>query len=322
VAAGAYRLGAEVPSLGWWQDGPALGRFLYYVHPFQEPTGYSGLYRSIISAYGEGFGFTAGVLLVLPACLGAFTFLYPIALFLERKGIRLRGADVFPLTLFASYIVLMVFAPSPNEDSTELTQRPFVLLYAIVAVWTAALFVRWLSAQGKHGPTLVWRTVAVAATLALPVLWVNAAQMARTRPAWANRLAPLHVERGLLDVAAFLRAHSGPGDTMARLGATAKYAAASDASTVLVSLTAIPLFVGHPLFYSFEGGPRRALADRRYAALKSIARAPDAEVALGRLRGLGVRWYVVSEPGAPLWDAARTKAAFKSGDMALYDIAQ
>lgn len=320
--AAIYHLGAEIPSRGWWQDGPALTRFLYYVHPFQEPTGYSGLYQGIVSTYGEGIGLAAGVLLVFPACLGAFTLFFPSAVFLERKRILVHGMDIFPLALLASYVLLMIFAPSPNEDSTELTQRPFVLLYAIVVVFTAALFVRWLSAQGRHKPTRVWRTLAVAATLALPIVWVNAAEMARTRPAWANRLAPLHVERGLIDAAAFMRTRSKPGDTLAMQGATAKYATGRDASTVLVSLSGIPLFVGHPLFYSFEGGPRRELADRRSAALHRIAATPDAKTALDDLRQLGVRWYVVTEPGAPLWDKAHARAVFTSGGVALYDAAR
>jgi hypothetical protein len=320
AAASLYRLGAETPSLGWWQDGPVLERFLYYVHPFQEPTAYSGLYRSIETTYGKGIGFTVGVLLVFPACLGAFALLYPIAIFLQRKRIQLRGVDTFPLALLASYIAVMVFAPAPNEDSTELTQRPFVLLYAVVVIWTAALLVRSLSARGEHGPTRIWQTLTLVAGFALPMIWIGAAEMARTKPAWANRLAPRYVERGLIEVAAFVRARSRPGDTMATLGATAKYAASSDASTVLVSLTGTPLLVGHPLFYSFEGGPRWELASGRYAALKKIASEHDAGVALSRLRALGLRWYVVTDPGAPLWDPARTKAVYVSGDVALYEI--
>jgi hypothetical protein len=319
AAAATYRLGAEIPSHGWWQDGPALERFLYYVHRFQAPPAYYDLYRAIASA-GKGIEFTAGVLLVFPACLGAFAFLYPIAIFLERERIQLRGADAFPLLLFASYVALMVFAPAPNEDSTELTQRPFVLLYAVVVTWTAALSVRWLSAQGEHRPMRIWQTLLIGSAFALPVIWLGAAEMARTKPAWANRISPLHVKRGLLEIAAVVRARSRPGDTMATLSPTAKWAAASDSSTVLASLTATPLLVAHPLFYSFEGGPRWELATRRNAALKKIARERDAEVALGLLRALGLRWYVVTEPGAPLWDPARTKAVHVSGDVALYEI--
>jgi hypothetical protein len=319
AAVAVYRLGAETPSLGWWQDGPALERFLYYVHPFQEPTAYSGVYRNILSTYGKGIGFTVGVLLVFPACLGAFVLLYPIAIFLQRERIQLRGADAFPLALFASYVALMVVAPAPNEDSTELTQRPFVLLYAAVAIWTAALLVRSLSAKGEHGPRRIWQTLMIAAALALPLLWVDAAEMARTKPAWANRLSPVHVERGLIEAAAFVRARSRPGDTMATLGATAKYAAASDASTVLTSLTGTPLFVAHPLFYSSEGGPRLALATRRYSALKKVALEADAGVALGRLQELGLRWYVVTDPGAPLWDPGHRKAAHTSGNVSVYE---
>jgi hypothetical protein len=77
-----------------------------------------------------------------------------------------------------------------------------------------------------------------------------------------------------------------------------------------------------PLFYSFEGGPRWALAIRRYAALKGIARERDAEVALGRLRGLGLRWYVVTDPGAPLWDPARCEGSARLRGVALYEIAR
>jgi hypothetical protein len=77
--------------------------------------------------------------------------LYPLALFLVRARLQLAGFDAFPLVLFAVYAAIMVLAPIPaHHDSTDLTQRPFVLLYAVVAVWTAASLIRW--ALGTRHP--------------------------------------------------------------------------------------------------------------------------------------------------------------------------
>ncbi len=311
----------ELPLGESWafDQGQALERFLHQVHDRQEPTGYEGAYRRAREAYGDAIGLAAGVLLVYPAALGAFLVLLPAAMWLVRKRLRLRGIDAFPLALIAFYGLIMVLAPVPShQDSTDLTHRPFVLLYAAIAVWTAAAFMDWLSRQGEHGPGRLWQTAALACALALPVLWVLAAELARPKFGWGWELARHAIAPDLRAGAAFLRTRSRAGDTFAASGLAPGYAPI-DAPTALVALTATPAFLARPWYQVFLGGPRAALAIRRYNALKAAEHASTPSAAMSELRKLGVRWYVVTKPGEPSWDPARSRAAFNRGTVAIYD---
>ncbi len=40
--------------------------------------------------------------------------------------------------------------------------------------------------------------------------------------------------------------------------------------------------------------------------------------ALGRLRKLGIQWYVVADRSGPRWDPERRHAVFVDGSMAVY----
>ena len=58
-----------------------------------------------------------------------------LALFAQQCERRLQATDWIVPAVAAWYVLLMVTAPIPGHgDSTEWTQRPFVLLYAVVAV--------------------------------------------------------------------------------------------------------------------------------------------------------------------------------------------
>src|SRR2546429_3376313 len=72
--------------------------------------------------------------------------------FQAEDGIRdvaVTGVQTCALPIFAllgSYLLLILTAPvPPHGDATEFTQRPFVLVYGVFAVWTAAGFAGWLS---------------------------------------------------------------------------------------------------------------------------------------------------------------------------------
>ena len=328
ILAGAFAVGAvlalrfahlppEMSSI--YDEGRALERFLYQVHRGNEPTGYQGLYQRILTQFGESVGFTAGVLLVYPACLGVFIILYPLALSLLRGRLQLGSVDGFPLALLVAYAALMLLAPIPaHHDPTEFTHRPFVLLYALVAVWTAASLVRWLSGQGGHGVRL-WQTLVVGTTLALPLIWTNAAPMARPKFNWGRPLAAHAVPRDLLAAADILRVRARPGDTFATSGLSSGRVPVVDAPTELVALTGVPTYLARLWIHEALGGATRIAAMRRYFALGEVAQAQDRESAMQKLRDLRVRWYVVTNPGEPAWDTQRSRATWARGAVAIYD---
>ncbi|HXM81083.1 MAG TPA: hypothetical protein VN929_04055 [Burkholderiales bacterium] len=296
---------------------PALELFLQGVHNLQEPTAYTGWYQHLLDSYGSAIAVPAGILLVFPACLGAFAILYPVSVLIARRSRGLQAIDFVPLSLIACYVLLMIAAPIPQHgDPTELTQRPFVLLYAVVAVWTAAAFVNWLAVQGDHGARRLWRTLLASTGVALLLVWPQTGVLSLHKFLWGWPYYTHKVEAGLPQAAVFMRRNSGPGDLFAVQGLKLGWVA-NDAATELASLTGIPAYLARPTIHLL-GGRREQVALERYAALVRVAREESASAALARLRELGIRWYVVVGSEGPVWDAERRDAAFVDGRVAVY----
>lgn len=305
--------------ISWvFDEGRALERFLYFVHRRQEPTAYQGLYLRIATEYGETAATAAGVLLVYVACLGLFVLLYPLALALLRRRLQLAGVDGFPLALLVTYAFVLLVAPIPaHHDASDFTQRPFVLLYAVVAAWTAASLVRWLSEQGRHGKRL-WQTLLVGTAVALPFVWTNAAEMARPKFYWSRPFAAHTVAPDLLAAADFLRSRARPGDTFAAWPLPTRDVGV-DAPTELVALTAVPAYLARFWIHEALGGASRIAAVDRYRALGEVAHAKDPQSAMQKMRDLRVRWYVVTNRGEPAWDPQRSHPIWARGAVAIYD---
>lgn len=288
---------------------PALAGFLRVIHEHHFPTTYQDWYVTFIANYGPGPGAVLGVLLILPACLGVFLLLYPLCVLLLRRSRRLEAIDVVPAVLVCAYTLLMVTAPIPaNGDPTEFTQRPFVLLYAVIGTWTAAGFVSWIAAQGGLGARRVW----------LPLLALGAISVALivryTDPDWrwidTHQLAP-----GFPQAARFLRSAGSRGDIFA-VQALDRGPVLIDMAVELVALTGMPAYLARP--YLDRGAHAKEIALQRYAALAGVAEEQSVAAALARLRELGVQWYVVVDSAGPRWDPQRQQAVFAQGDFAVY----
>ena len=239
-----------------------------------------------------------GVLLVFLAFLGVFTLLYPVALWLRHRSVF----DALPLVLIAGYVALMALAPIPaNGDPTELTQRPFVLVYAVVALWTTAVLVervrlRWMLAASAAG---------------LIVLWPHS-ELPRLSWGWnyyARALTP-----GVLPAAAFLRKEGRPGDSFAVAGLPHGWSPVerpgwipTDAAAEITALSGMPAYIARPYLQIGPGGERQLVAEQRLAALDAVKRETKPDAALAHLAALGIRWYVVF--GEPTRDAERAFVA-------------
>ena len=306
-------------SSSWaFDEGQALDRFLYQVHTRQSPTAYPGLYTRVRIQYGDGIGFALGIMLVYAAALGVLLLLFPAALALERRSLQLKGIDAFPLALLALYAMLMMFAPTPSQhDATELIHRPFVLLYAVTAIWTVALAARWLSRQGAHGARRTWQTIVIAAAVALPWIWSSATEMGRPKFNWGRQFNAYPAGIDLVAAAAFVRAHARPGDVLATTRQPSIQTPV-DPATVLTALTSTPAYLARTWYHVSLGGNRSALAIDRYNMLGTIERTPDRQVALARLGEMKVRWYVATALGTPAWDPQHAHASYAHGSVAVY----
>lgn len=292
----------------------ALPEFLelshHHAHHLNQPP-YQAWYAGLLAAYGPVVAVTVGLLLVFPAALGVFIVLYPLSVLLMHRARGLEPIDALPAALLVCYFLLMISAPIPaNGDSTELTQRPFVLVYAVVAIWTAAGFASWATAHGGlRVPRVRLALAAVAAFWVAGTLLWTVADARWTAIDKVHKVAP-----GLIQAAGFLRSHSRPGDVFAVPGL---YAGRSytDPAIQLVSLTAIPAYLSRP---SIHAGRRKEIVQQRFQALAEIADQQDMSRAMGRLREIGVRWYVVAGEAGPRWDPKRRRAAFVEGQVAVY----
>lgn len=295
-------------------DAPhALGIFLEYTHTRQQPTAYRGLYAGLMYLYGAPVAVPVGVLLVIASTLGIFGIFYPLSVLLVRRTRRLELIELVPLALLVSYVLLILTAPiPPHGDSTEFTQRPFVLVYAVFAVWTAAGFSGWLAMHGGLRRRRVWLPLLIAAALA--VTWVLHSTVGDWR--WAQTYT---VAEGLPQAATYVRSRSQPGDLLAAQGLSPALEN-TDLAVQMVGMTGVPAYLARPFIYISGGGPRAQTAHQRYVALRALERQTSAEAALARLRALGIRWYVVAQRDrrGPLWDPERRRAVFVDRMVAVY----
>jgi hypothetical protein len=286
-------------------DGPrALRPFLATVHD-QPGIAYAGWYDLLLQRYGARVALPVGVLLVFPAFLGIFTLLYPIALWLRHRS----AFDATPLVLIGGYAALMALAPIPsNGDATELTQRPFVLVYAVVAIWTMAVLVERVS----------YRWVLGASGAAFVALWPHSGLWAELpKLSWGWNYYARAIAPGLAQAAAFLRKEGKPGDEFAVQRLEPGWVP-TDAAVELTALSGMPAYIARPYIHIAQGGERQWVAQERYAALEALARETQASAALARLRGLGIRWYVVMDGRGPAWDPQRLLAVFRDRRVVVY----
>lgn len=292
----------------------ALRPFLLTVHE-QPGIAYAGWYDSLLQRYGAGIAIPLGVLLVFPAFLGVFTLLYPAALWLRRR----MAFDAMPLLLVGSYAALMVLAPIPaNGDAAELTHRPFVLVYAVVASWTAAVLTErirfhWLVAASAAAVVALWPASG---------LWSEAPKLSWGWNYYARAVTP-----GLAEAAGFLRKEGKPGEQFAVAPLQRGWApierpgwVPTDAAVELSALSGMPAYIARPYLDVLQGGERRWVAEERLAELEAIERETRPRAALGRLGAKGVSWYVVTGGVGPRWDPDRQLAAFTQGKVAVYRI--
>ena len=299
-----------VPHSAW-----ALPGFLQITHTQQQPVPYRGLYHQLTVLYGPGVAMTVGVLLIVPACLGIFVLLYPASLLLAQRTRRLERSDSIPVVFFAFYLLLILTAPVPAYgDATELTQRPFVLLYAVVAIWTAVEFARWFMLRGGLAAPAV--RVGLALATALSVLAILRYTVRDWRWDYSYTVA-----EGLPEAANYVRDHWRPGDTLAAQEVQATFAT-TDVAIQLVSMTGVPSYLALPFMQSTRGESYARAAADRYAALEKVEDQDSYDAAMADLKAMRVRWYVVAEHDqrGPRWDPKRRRAALVDRMVAVYEV--
>lgn len=300
-------------------SGYALPVFLEVVHDRQEPTAYPGVY---LQMRDTPYGIPAGILLMFAACLGAFVVLYPLAVWLAHRARALRVSDSFPGFVLAAYLAVMLTAPIDKyRDSTEFTVRPFVLVYAAVAVWTACLLCRAFASRWPQRAPHGWRALLGASLLGVALAWHGAPAMGLPKFEWGWDYYPKRIHAGLTQAGRYLREHGRAGQVFAVRGLQLGWAV-TDPAIQLVSLSGMPAYLSYISAHTIEAPQREKVALERYAVLARLDRAPSAPAALEELRRLGIAWYVTTGWSGPPWDPDWRQATFVERNVAIYAVPQ
>ena len=298
----------------------ALTIFLDVLHDRQEPTAYDGVYWALLTEHGQLPAALVGIALVYLASLGAFVVLYPLAVWLAHRARGFQAIDLFPAFLIVAYLAMMLTAPiDKHRDSTEFTVRPFVLVYAAVAVWTVCLLCRAVALRWPQRTRQAWPLLLGASLLGVALAWHATPAMGLHKFDWGWSFYPQRIDAGLTQAARYLREHGRPGQVFAMQGLELKWAA-TDPAVQLISLSGMPAYLSYISAHTIEAPAREKIALERYAQLARLERSPSAAAALQELRRLGIAWYVVIGWSGPPWDPARRETRFLQHNVAIYAV--
>lgn len=311
---------AAVPAVTHlWLKHSAVAAYLNFVHTGNEPTGYTGFYQSLLEHLPSTLVLFLGTLLVVPAILGLFVLAYPLALAAAVRRTGWNSLDWFPLTVFVMMAVVTLLAPpAPWGSVTEYQHRPFVLMYAVVVIWTAANVSRALPASSA---ATVWTGLASLVLVAGVLFASRVADPASPRQAWAQDHYRRPIGGGVLAAAHHLQSAAQPGDTVA-VGPIDPAADIIDRALEVTSLSNVPSYIARAGRQLVQDKSRAAVARERLAFLQRLQINPDLGSVSDALRGRGVTWYVWLGPTGPAFDPDRRRATVTDGDSAVYRIAR
>ena len=312
LSAVAVCFAAVRPAREAWLRFSAFQPFLAVAHTGMSPTAYDGVYLTLEQRQGPAVASAIGFLALIPLVLGVLTIVLPAAMAIAIRRTGWQRLDGLPIWCLLAWLGMVLVAPADGRGGqTEYQHRPFVLVYATGLVWTLLFLDRASRGAG---------TAPASARLAVPALVIAAVGAGaatgitdRARPsfAWGAQHFATRVERGVIDAAAFVRAHAGAGDTFA-LTPTEPAVVLADEAARLSALSGVPAYVARAGIQRLNGQERSAVVDRRLAELHLVETTNDADAALLTLRTAGVDFLVVLGNQCPRFDPVCSRAAFRT----------
>lgn len=176
--------------------------FLHALHMMQ-PNNYAPLFRAAETSLPPEFTLAVGIVLLPLAVSGILLPLYLLLLLKHRR----RG-DALPALIILTYTTMVLLFPALPEEPDEFQHRPFVLVYAVLAVWCAAMLLRWAAAAVHSPPRLRWVALPVLLLLPFPLLLSPWAQQSRLE--WGSLYVATAVPRPLLNMTSEIKRRSAP----------------------------------------------------------------------------------------------------------------
>lgn len=270
-----------------------------------------------------GYTMLIQVLLIFVAVLGIYCVLYPLALYFSVRRFGFRVMDALPIFMLLSFIGLTLFAPAAyTSDITEYKQRHFLLFYVLVVLYTITYTVSLVSKDIAE--SVIFKMALVAGLICILVGVValnwddNPARPSGVAASWASFAHNQSTAPGLLDSAAYIKAHTSPSDVIV-IGKP--YIGTVQETTMihLITLTGVPAYLARTEIRMKKSQCVRDILLNRLSVLQTLSDMENWTEAQKFLRANGIRWVVYPASGYPKWDTGLKMAAFSSKGMSVYD---
>jgi hypothetical protein len=231
-----------------------------------------------------------GIFLLLGAAFGVLLPFYLAALLLRRRGGQRLIEDLIPLAGLLAYVMILVSFPSNPEEKLEFAHRPYVLVYALLAIWCARFAADLI-------PPAAWRQPAAAALafglLITPLSLQAEAQLSGLE--WRAADCDFAVPPGLIASALYVHVHAAAQAAVA--------IPPSPLDNAFIALSEHPSFYPGDDFLAVQSGLPPAGLAARQAVLSKILAARNEAVP-------GVDWVVTFPPSIASPDSVFTTDGF------------
>jgi hypothetical protein len=264
------------------------------------PNAYGLRYARLAATLSHGTGLSSffhlamalavGIVLLLGAAFGVLLPLYIAALVSRRRGGQRSIEDLIPLAGLLAYLTILVSFPSDPEEKLEFAHRPYVLVYALLAIWCARF-------AADFVPPAAWRQPAATA-LAFGLLITPLSLQAKAQLsglAWGGADCNFAVPPGLIASALYVHAHAAAQAAVA--------IPASPLDNVFVALSEHPIFYPGDDFLAVQSGLPQADLAARQSKLSRILASRNKVIP-------GIDWVVTFPPAVASPDAVFTTDGF------------
>lgn len=234
---------------------------------------------SSLAATHKSLALPIGLALLAAAAFGLFLPLYLITLL--RRPATLE--PFIPLAALGAYVLIILIVPNTPLEPLEFAHRPFLFVYALLAIWTAA---RAAEILPPHRLTIPLTLAAGFVLLITPLSLQSAAQKSGLAAVAAIYYGP-EIPPGLIATAAYLRAHAARRAVIAT--------PASPLDEPLIALSQRPEFSPGTLFLAIQSG---------------ISPADQAARAANQSTSPAIGWRVTFPPADPPATASFTSSGF------------
>ncbi len=260
--------------------------------------------------------------LILISVLGGYFILYPILALLHARYNGTSAVDILPLLLIVCFLCLMLFSPvARNGDASEYKHRHFVLLYAIIAIYTMSyacnLLEKYVGTKLQQCFGCALAIVILAISMSLNYLKNPSSPDTKSMP-WAGGLHNQPITPGLIGAASYMATHSRRGDIFS-MDASLASGVLSNPIIEVISLSGVPAYISRPELYLKGSECARKITIDRLHRLEKLSKIDNWPEAKKYLQTYGIRWFLVPAGQKIAWDITSKYAVFSNEGISVYD---